>query len=50
MIDYEFWKRIAIVCNKFKWYHQVIGWYHMKLVSEQEIIDGVEYLEKLKID
>lgn len=47
MLDYEWQKRIAKVCKKYKWYHYTYGWNLQGLVSDQEIKDGVKYLEKL---
>ena len=46
-LSYRFQLRIAKVCLKYKWYHQVLGWYWQGLVSEKEIRNGVKYLETL---
>ncbi len=44
--DFEFQKRLAEICKKYKWFHLAYGWYLHGYVSEKEIRKGVQYLEK----
>ncbi len=47
-LSYAWQKRVAKVCDHFRWYHYTFGWYLEGSVSAQKIKDGVKFLEALK--